>query len=59
MCPTCAQKHVKLVAYLLDEITLIDNGRPPDRNDLRNYEWAWLGVIRDERMKVMKEEAEK
>lgn len=62
LCAECAKKKKHkaepLIRFLLDKIAMQDNGCPLGRHELRNYEWLWLGTVKDERMKVWQEEQE-
>lgn len=40
---------VKTVRRLLEKVILQDNGCILERHELKNHEWAWLGIIKDER----------
>lgn len=63
MCGECARKRThpqeRLATFLLEKLTLQDNGCPLERHELLNHEWAWLGVIKSERLEVAKEESGK
>ena len=61
LCPGCAREAAphpqeRLVAWLLGKLALQDNGCQLGRHDLLNHEWLWLGIVKEERLAVWKEE---
>lgn len=60
LCPACAKKkkhrQEPLVRFLLEKLSLQDNGCQLGRHELLNHEWPWLGIVKDERLKVWQEE---
>jgi hypothetical protein len=56
ICPACVHKkaipHERLVLWLLGKLNMQDNGCPLGRHELKNHEWLWLGIIKDERFKI-------
>lgn len=61
ICPACEWKqkipHERLINWLLMKIIMQDNGCPLGRNELRNQEWIWLGIVKNERAMIAAEEA--
>lgn len=62
LCPACAKKRKHpqeaLVRFLLGKLAMQNNGCALARHELKNNEWQWLGVVKDEQMKVHLEEEE-
>lgn len=63
MCPGCARSRIHpqehLAVFLLQKLQMQDSGCQLDRHELLNYEWLWLGIVKDERARVWQEEATK
>jgi hypothetical protein len=49
--------YAELLQKLLHYLTLLDVGCPVERNELTDEEWIMIGLLKEERAKIAREEA--